>query len=96
LPTQPLAVTLAVADDGEILAERDVLNGSGRVVGTEYDITAETLAAIDEAIAQQAAMEARRVTDPNARIDRGVGHRPSRGSGICVNQSPHNQTRSIS
>ena len=89
-------MTLAVADDGEILAERDVLNGSGRVVGTEYDITAETLAAIDEAIAQQAAMEARRVTDPNARIDRGVGHRPSRGSGICVNQSPHNQTRSIS
>ena len=48
---------LAVADNGEILVEREVLNGSGRAVGIEYDITAEILVAIDEAIAQQANME---------------------------------------
>ena len=47
---------LDVADNGEILAEREVRNGSGRVCGTEYDVTAETVAALDEAIAQAEAI----------------------------------------
>lgn len=45
---------LAVVDNGEVIAERDVVNGSGRVVGTEYTITTDTLAEIDAAIAAQA------------------------------------------
>ena len=42
---------IAVEDAGEILSEQDVHNGSGRWVGTEYTITLETLAQIDEIIA---------------------------------------------
>lgn len=49
---------LAVVDNGEIVAEREVANGSGRIVGTEYDVTAETVAALDEAIAQADALAA--------------------------------------